>query len=73
MDMLQALTQKILDKDMDYEVTLKGSTVSVRLLDRMTENTIGYAEKGSLEEALVEILCTVASRAPQHFDGLSRL
>jgi len=70
---LAILTQALLNKGLDYEVTLKGSSVGVRLIDNLTDDTIGSSTKGSLEEALSDVLASVISRAPKSYVGLSVL
>jgi len=70
---LTIFTKALLDKGMDYEVTLNGAEVSVKLLDTLTGKVIGQAINNSLEASLASILAHVASGSPQHFTGLSRL
>ena len=70
---LTIFTKALLDKGLDYEVTLKGSEVDVRLFDRLTGDTIGNNKNKSLEEALASVLATVASQPAHGYVGLSKL
>ena len=73
MDNLNALnikTKALLDKGIDYEVTLNGSGVRVRVFDANTDTTIGINHSDSLESALAGVLATSIA-AP--FVGLSVL
>ena len=70
---LTIFTKALLDKGMDYEVTLKGSEVSVKLFDRLTGNVIGQSTKDSLEASLASVLANIASRPYPPMLGLSIL
>ena len=67
------LTKALLEKGMDYEVTLKGSEVGVRLFDRLTGHTLGTETSDSLEKALAYTVASILSRYPEGYVGLSRL
>lgn len=73
METLTILTKALLDKGVDYEVTLKGSEVGVRLYDQMTQETIQSAVGESLEQALSLSVAQVVSRYPTGYTGLSKL
>jgi len=73
------LTTALLNRGLDFEVTLRDSKSTVRLFDSMTNATIGTDTKETIEEAMASVLANVACNAPQFkdgkepFDGLSRL
>ena len=69
-DTLAILTKALLDRGIDYDVTLSGSEVLVRLFDANTDTTVGINASDSLEGALSNVLATSIA-AP--FSGLSVL
>jgi hypothetical protein len=72
-DMLLAvLTEQLMKNGLDYEVTLEGSGTSVRLIDSMTNTSLGFSKQETLEEALMTVLAQAASRAGGN-QGLSVL
>ena len=73
LDTLTIFTKALLDKGLDYEVTLNGSEVGVKLFDTLTGTMIGTSTKGSLEESLAAVLANIASGSPLNYIGLSRL
>lgn len=72
-DMLLAvLTEQLMKNGLDYEVTLEGSGTSVRLIDSMTNTSLGFSKQETLEEALMTVLAQAASRSGSE-QGLSIL
>ena len=61
MKVLSIFTKALLDRGVDYEVTLRGSEVTVRLFDQLEGVTIAQDTSDSLETALATVLATVAS------------
>jgi|TARA_R110001606_G_scaffold389253_1_gene555229 hypothetical protein len=63
-DMLLAvLTEQLMKNGLDYEVTLEGSGTTVRLIDSMTNTSLGFSRQETLEEALMTVLAQAASRS----------
>lgn len=63
-DMLLAvLTEQLMKNGLDYEVTLEGSGTTVKLIDSMTNASLGYSKQETLEEALMVVLAQAASRS----------
>lgn len=60
---LETFTMALFDRGLDYEVTLKGSEVRVRVFDSSTESTIGIDTSTSLESALASVLAGAAKGA----------
>ena len=78
MGTLVLLTGALLNKGLDYEVTLKDSTTTVRLFDQLTQATLGTNTSETVEQALATVLADIASDSPRYdglksFDGLTRL
>ena len=67
---LTIITKALLDKGIDYEVTLNGSGVRIRVFDAKTDTTVGINHSDSLESALAGVL---AASIAAPFDGLSIL
>jgi len=61
METLAIITKALLDKGLDYEVTLNMSNVRVRLFDSKTDATLGIDTSDSLERALSGVLANIAS------------
>jgi hypothetical protein len=70
--LLAVLTENLMKNGLDYEVTLEGSGTSVRLIDSMTNTSLGFSKQETLEEALMTVLAQAASRSGSE-QGLSIL
>ncbi len=72
LNVLTIFTKALLDKGIDYEVTLKGAEVSVRLLDIGSDAVIARSTRSSLEEALAASMACAANRTVR-MEGLTVL
>jgi len=73
MKTLTIFTKALLDKGLDYEVTMRGSEVDVRVFDKLNEATVGSSTQDSLEKALATVLANAVSGYSHGHIGLSVL
>ena len=64
---MELITNQLLNKGLDFEVTWKQGTEGVeshvRLFDGITDGTIGESSKENVEDALIDILTNVAMQS----------
>ncbi len=70
---LTIFTKALLDRRLDFDVTLNGSEVRVRVFDGITNDTVGIDTSDSVESALAGVLAGVAKGSIRKFNGLSKL
>lgn len=73
LDVLTVFTKSLLENGIDYEVTMKGSKVTVQLFEDMTNTSLGCATGNSLEESLATVVGQVIGKHKTSSDKLSYL
>ena len=68
MEVLAIFTKALLDRGIDFEVTLDLSGVHLRLLDMSSGISIGESTGPTLEEALANSVANVVSSAPINYN-----
>lgn len=61
-EIVDFMSQKILKKGLDCEITMSDNGVRVRILDRLTDMTLGVAEDKTAEGAILEALTGIAQK-----------